>query len=475
MLQDTRCATSGYHVVFFFNNVITLRAGWFVQNASITKVTIRGGGSLTDIEPGAFEDCTFRYVQSLELRGTAIRYIRKGTLAGLNNLKSLALYGNNNIKSVEENALLGLYQLEELTMEEQKQFSDLTNITGKIEWKYLRSLNLSKNCFAFSILAPIFKGCERVKILILSNSEIEAIGPNSFKPMEQTIEILDLSNNRLRQLPSGLLTKLIRPNVQIYLSNNLWDCSCAAKELQALEIIHPDLIFDSPLKCESPLSEKGNCIVNVSIECYYTTTVEPTYEPTESLTPPDRNLNFLTCSDQTGPNPPSIAVEMEYLFFKVRQEGEDTIIVETNYPDSSLALVYVNDHDYHAKCQYNLKQKMEFRSVNPKAGYLFCLMKKTLYSTSPRNCLPFHFQTNYIWLRDRILVTLVCTFSLAIALGVIVGCLLICRYRRVSRVVSRQESRESKAKMIIDEFNAWSAYQHRKFFMHSNYGKTNLR
>ncbi|KAG4070015.1 hypothetical protein HA402_013675 [Bradysia odoriphaga] len=471
-LNDTRCTTSGYHITFVLSKVTTLRPGWFVHNGNITRITIRDVGSITEIEPGAFEDCTFRNVRSFELRGTAITYLEKGALAGLNNLKSLSLYTNNEMKGMEENALLGLYQLEEFTMEEQKLFSDLTNVTQKIEWKYLQSLNLSRNSFGLTILSPIFEGCARVKKLILSNSEIEAIGANTFEPMEHTIEILDLSNNRLKHLPSGLLGNLIRPDVKLYLYRNFWDCSCASKELQWYEINHPDLIADSPLICESPLSVHGKCMKNVSIQCY--TTTYP-YEPTTDSWAPDKNLNYLSCSDQSGPNQPSIAVEMEFQFFKIKQEGDDKIVVETNYPDSSLALVYVNDHDYHAKCQYNLKQKMEFDSLNSKAGYLFCLMKKTSYATSPRNCLPFHFETKFIWGRDRILVTLVCSFALAIALGVIVGCLFICRYRRVSRAVSRQESRHMKGKKVIDEFNAWSAYQHRKFFMHPNSTSTKLR
>ncbi|XP_037042311.1 uncharacterized protein LOC119078734 [Bradysia coprophila] len=471
-LNDTRCATSGYHMTFVFSNVTTLRPGWFVHNALITRITIRDVGSITDIEPGAFEDCTFRYVWSLELRGTAIIYLKKGALAGLNNLKSLSLYANNEMMGIEENALLGLYQLEEFTMEEQKLLSDLTNITETIEWKYLQSLNLSKNSFGLTILAPIFEGCARVRNLILSNSEIEVIGANAFEPMEHTIEILDLSNNQLKHLPNGLLGNMIRPNVKLYLSRNLWDCSCVAKELQEYAINRPYLIVDSPLICETPLSENGNCMENVSIECY--STPYP-YEPTTDSLAPDKNLNYLSCSDQSGPNQPSIAVETEFQFFKIKQEGDDKIVVETNYPDSSLALVYVNDHDYHAKCQYNLKRIMEFDSMNPKAGYLFCLMKKSSTATSPRNCLPFHFETKFVWGRDRILVTLVCSFALAIVIGVIIGCLFICRYRRVSRAVSRQDSRYSKGRKVIDEFNAWSAYQHRKFFMHPEYTSNKLR
>lgn len=434
-------------------------------------------GAITDIEPGAFQDRTFRQVWDLEIRGTAITCLQRGALAGLNVLKSLSLYANHYLKEIQEDALLG-FNLDQFTMEEQKQFSDLANVTQKIEWKYLRSLNLSKNSFKQTIRAPIFKGCSGVKQLILSYSEIEAIGVNAFEPMEGGIEILDLSNNRLKRLPSGLLTKLIRPSVQLYLSNNLWDCSCTAdaKELQEYEINNPGLIIDCPLICESPPTERGKAVKNVPMECFSssssstTTTTTTTYEPTEF---PDKKLNYLSCPDHTG-HQPDIALETEFQFFKITQEGGEKIIVEMNYPDSSLALVYVNDYDYHAGCQYNLKRRMEFKSVNSKAGYLFCLIKKSSYETSPRNCLPFHFHTEFSWSRDRILITLICSFALAIGLGLLVGGLFVCRYRRASRATIRQGSRDSRTRMI-DELNIWSSYHHRKFFMHSTKNGTNLR
>lgn len=187
-------------------------------------LTFRDSGKIVQIQPGTFDDCTFRSVLNLEIKGTAMTVLQKGALVGLNNLKILSLYNNTQMKSIEANALEGLFLLEEFVMEEHRQLSELNNITGTIEWKYLRSLRLGKNCFLSTIKRPTFEGCTRVQILNLSNSDIDTIGPHSFEPMEATIEILDLSNNRLKHLPSGLLDNMIRPNVRFLFSKNLWNC-----------------------------------------------------------------------------------------------------------------------------------------------------------------------------------------------------------------------------------------------------------
>lgn len=455
-----------------------LRKGWFVNNAIIKKITIRDVGSIVEIEPGAFDDCTFRLVWRLELRGTAVAVLMKGALAGLNNLRILSLYGNNEMNKIEENALEGLFQLEEFIMEDQKRLSDLGNITGKIKWKYLHSLTLTKNSFGSTIKKPTFKGCTWVKRLNLSNSEIEAIGLYSFEPMEETIEVLDLRNNRLKSLPSRLIENLIRPNVQLYLSDNLWDCGCAAYELQGYDINNSNLIVDSPLYCETPAIEQGNQMRNVSInDCFSTPATNP-YESSTANSEFPGNLDHLSCFDQNDYYQSDIAVETEYQYFTVTQEAAGKASIEINYPDSSLALVLINDHDFKARCQYNLRRRMVFDSLNTNAGHLFCLIKKSSHATSPRNCIPFHFnETKFIWSRDRIVITLVCSFVLATVMGIIIGCVLICRYRRAvkSKDVAQCGPRNSRGKMINDEFNSWLTYHRGKSFMDSNNTGTNLR
>lgn len=464
---------------FVFSNFITLRPGWFAIKAIIKQITFRDVGKIVEIEPGAFDDCTFRSVSKMELRGTAIKVLQDRALNGLNNLKSLSLYGNTHMTAIEENALDPLYQLEEFIMEDHKQLSDLNNVTGKIHWKYLHSLILTKNSFRSTIKKPTFKGCNGVKILNLSHSGIDTIGPESFDPMDKTIEVLDLSYNTLKHLPSGLLANMIRPNLQLYLGNNLWDCNCAAAELQEYELNNYRLICDAPLICETPSWQKENQMRNVSlIECFETTSSTDETLPSTSAfaTTTPVTLEYLRCSNGTSSIPHFIALDTEYQFFNIKQEELGRVSIQIHSPDSSLAMVVINDHDYAARCEYDLKKTIFFDSLNPVAGHLFCLIKKTSYATSPRNCLPFHFfnGTNMVWSRGKIVITVVCSLALAIVLGAIIGWLLICRYRRVFKsknILRCDSSRNSiNSKIISAELNHKGS-----FFMDNNRTNITLR
>lgn len=436
---------------------------------------IKDVGNITDIEPGTFDDCTFRNVLSLHLIGTGLSFIRQGALAGLSNLKTLALYENYELKGVDENALEGLVQLEEFILQDQKQFKNLSNVTEKMQWKYLRTLTLTKNSLGSVIKRPTFKGCARVEKLNLSSSEITAIGLDSFEPMRKTLLTLDLSNNRLKTLPSGLLANLFGSNFKIYLSKNLWACDCSALELREYEI--SNLITDSPLACDSPDEEKGNCVGDFSVTNCYSSTTFPTvpYETTNSwdYDESEENLDHLMCLDDID-SYCYISLATEYQYFTIRQESDNSVVIQINNPDSSLALVYTNDRDYKANCKYNLLRRMEFRSLNQDAGYIFCLIKKSSHATSPRNCLPFHFTAaDYSWTRDRIVLILVCTFALLVVIGLVLGGTLFWRYRKAVRInaLVRKRSGDSRTKKSSDDFN--STYQRKKMFLDLN--SSNLR
>lgn len=432
-------------------------------------------------------------MQEIELRGTGISILKNGVFEGASSLKRVLLTNNQYMQVFEENVLDPLYHLEDLKMTGQTRFENLINMTGTTQLKNLRTLTLDNNNFGSTINAETFKGCNSVETLILSNSSIQAIGIGSFDHMAATIQFLDLSHNQLTHLPSNLLENMIKPNMQFYLSFNLWHCDCETFELRWWDVSNSSAIIDSPLMCETPAMENGTEVGNADhIMCQPTTTeTTPTITtPTEATTTPTETTSTPetpTVPDNTTSGWPStttmqppnldrvncmydkhLYLEKVYQYFNVKQLEMGKVSVETNIPDNSLSMVVVNDNE-EDRCRYDINRQMIFDNLNPNSAHIFCLVKKNSYSTSPKNCLAFNFnQTNSIWYHDEIIIALSCSIVLSLIVGILIGWLLSCRYHRVFKAKeSLQYQSSTTSRKTTSEDLSISDYHGGKFSLDS--------
>lgn len=385
-------------------------------------------------------------------------------ILGANSLKKLTIEENDCMQRIEEYTLDPLYQLEEIRMTQQTQFGDLLNFTGISQLNQLRTLTLSSNSFGSSINAETFKGCTRVKTIDLSNSSIETIGNGSFDHMIETLSFLDLSNNRLTHLPTSLLTNLTRPNIQIFLSNNFWQCDCDAVELQSWYANNSNLVFDPPLMCDTIPWENGKEITEVDLSMCEpnstTTDIAVTNTTPTTSTTPYPFLERLDCVHDKYP-PGHLYLQKVYQYFTVKQVAMGKVVVEISSPDSTstLSMVVINDKD-EAECRYDVIRQMFFDNLDPKSTYIFCLIQKASHGTSPRNCYPFQFDhAHSVWGHDDIIIILVCSIVLSVVLGLLSGWLLSSRYHRLFKAkesLQYQSSARSTSKTAteIEDFNS---------------------
>lgn len=437
-------------------------------SAIIRKITLEDDGAvdgkITDIEPGAFNDCTFRGLTELVIRSTKVSILRKGVFEGASSLKKLVMQGNEFMRTIEPSTLDPLYQLEEIWMVKQPEFGDLVNLTGYTHLKNVRTLKLNSNNFTTSIVAETFKGCTSVESMNLSDSSIETIGIGTFDHMAETIRMLDLRENKLKHLPSKLLTPMLRPDVQIFLSNNLWHCDCDALELQTWSTHYLGVIADCPLLCDMPPSEKMSYMSEVDLgSCedasteMTESTVENTYSTTSSQ-PPSYTESLECCSNDKYASG-SLNLGIVYQYFTVKQVEMGAVLVEISAPDLSLSMVVISDKD-HRQCRFDVTRQMTFDKLDPNAAHLFCLIRKTSDATSPLNCYPFHFDdTKSIWSHDEIIIALICSIVLSLVVGLLCGWLLSCRYQRVFKAKEPLQYRvsarsTSKTATEIEDFNS---------------------
>lgn len=419
-------------------------------------------------------------MRELEIRATAVSILKRGVFEGVSSLKILRLTNNTAMQVIEESALEPLYQLEDLRIISDNHFENVINVTGTTQLKYLHTLKLTANNFGTTINAETFKGCINVVTLDLSNSLIQTIGIGSFDHMIETIQYLDLRKNQLTYLPSNLLENMIKPNMEFYLSLNLWNCECDYLQLQWWDVSNTSSIIDSPLMCETPENDTEIANADRSIcepipsetTLTPTTTPDPTTEDptpentTPTLKPP--NVDRVNCMYDKY-----LYLEKVYQYFDVKQLEMGKVSVETNYFDQSLSMVLVNDNE-EAQCRYDLNKQMIFDNLNPNSVHIFCLVKKNSYTTSPKNCVAFNFtETLSIWGHDEIIIALVCSIVLSLIVGVLIGWLLSCRYNRFFKAKeSLQYKSSTTSRKTVSEDLSISDYNGGKFSLD---GGTNLR
>jgi len=127
-------------------------------------------------------------------------------------------FSNNNIRSLEENALKNFHQLSEINLKGNK-ISQLYNIKFPND---IRKLNLADN--SLSIFPDQVNNLKYLMWLDLSNNNIKVIPKNGLQSLD-LFQNLYLQNNTINGLPIGFLKGTPLSNI-LDLSGNMLACSC---------------------------------------------------------------------------------------------------------------------------------------------------------------------------------------------------------------------------------------------------------
>lgn len=101
-----------------------------------------------------------------------------------------------------------------------------------------------------------------MKYLDLSRCMIRSIYEDTFDPIASTLVLLNLTENRIKSLPSGVFNRIIGRNLslefKVDLTMNTFDCNCNLVELSALSVWHNRFInssvFSTPVVCSNDIS-----------------------------------------------------------------------------------------------------------------------------------------------------------------------------------------------------------------------------
>lgn len=311
-----------------------LEAKWLTAKVSITELIFEFRNFDT-IQVDAFATEAFSTVRNLTLLFASPKTLETGTLNGLHSLRSLD-FASSAIRVFTAGVLNNLAEtLEELTLTEWISSSSpllVDGLTGGAPMTALKRVKFYYNMDK-TITERTFVGLTSVTHLDLYGCQIVAIGVNSFNPISNTIQVLNLGGNKLTTLAAGLFDLIIpRPGVRIIIESNLWQCDCQLCYFKWV-LLNSDVIDQfSTMECRTPISLRYSpvssthfCFDDTDCESYeiipsigppITTTVRSPNNDITSTTLETQTTTMSTPTNEelTTENPPTIIEEDVQLF-----------------------------------------------------------------------------------------------------------------------------------------------------------------
>lgn len=255
-------------------------------------------------------------------------------------------------------------------------------------------LSMRLNNFREVLNESSFAGMRNAKTISLSNSNIFSIGPKTFDAMKDSIEFIDLRGNYLKVLPVDFFDGIAqRYQVNIFLSENPWNCLCDLLDLKQTMMKHRIVFSDfDRVKCASP-EPFADKVVGRSEFC-----VRPTEKP--AITDDFIEIDCENCNRK-------IFVPRKQFSFSVRGDSKSSkIIVEINEINNDLAMVITKfpakysgnlfDARKNSICFTKLELKMSIaveRTAESSGFYEICIFNKQVATKSPFDCHNLRFSS----------------------------------------------------------------------------------
>jgi Leucine-rich repeat (LRR) protein len=225
-----------------YNNLTSLKRGQFSKMTQLIALNVSHNG--IDLVPSGIFRGLYR-LRQIDLRSNNLATLAVGIFDGLANLRAVYLQdnliqlidsrtfsqlpqlrllqlGRNQISEIRTNAFDNLPQLRKIVLANNqlesvpKSLSRTTNATMPVE-----VLDLSINKLT-AISSRDFFYWSKLEYVSLARNKIVSIDEHAFQQQSSTLKTLDLSRNKLKVLPAGLVTRAVKLRA-IDVSRNLLD------------------------------------------------------------------------------------------------------------------------------------------------------------------------------------------------------------------------------------------------------------
>lgn len=365
------------------------------------------------IKENSFAGRSLRWLDNLTLKNFRLFELTKKTFNGLRILKHLQLEAMP-IEVIEKGILDSISQtLESLMIYYFGTYEvNLHNLTGCHELPKLKTLAISYSNVR-KIEENSFSGLRAITSLHLANCQIDTVAKGAFDHIVDTIEIIDLRQNRLVEIDGSFDQLINKPKIQIFVGNYVWGCYLMAQDLQMLIQNNPEKFPN--IDCE-PSDTKLTTI------------------PSTRNTILSKNIN---CEDNEaiidGENVLIGDFETIKIYIETFENG--TVQVSVEGVDSGWFLIwfYRQNKNTELSCLYNSMPIFTINGLEEDRTYTFCVMHKYSKTISPFNCRPYYYMprdnSENVWLtvNDKIttISAVIVVYLSCTAIGSILGyCLL---------------------------------------------------
>lgn len=321
---------------------------------------------------------------------------------------------------------------------------DLNALIHKFPVKALETLDLSENVISNQLNRFFFVNMTNLHKIILVNCQIEEFPFDTFNFVRNTIQLIDLTGNRLTKIPKGLLSTIPESTLNwlnVRLDDNPWMCECSnfnlTHQILCLENCRPSIAGRSlndanekvdtddviELQCED-LSDSSKTEVVLLKKQTHNITIEPKSESLLGIT-------------VTGP-------PNAYLIW---------------YNDS-FAFNMDNDQSIADYMHCNDRPKFEL-AVTQNSTYTFCVLTSSENDAiSPFNCVAYYvnpkssnsIDPELVWItngqKGMVYAIVISSILVLMIFGILLGIFLIRKYPHLLK--------EHQSPYLIDNSNRFS-------------------
>lgn len=401
---------------------------------------------ITNVETNAFSDQAFRFVDTLVLTDLQITVFDNGAFKGLTSLRSLRLY---TLKTYDftPGFLTGISAtLSYLGLNGAGKFRKryiIDGLTGDIELPSVKLLQIRTNLNG-SLSASSFSALTSIRVLFLSDCQIEVISPEIFEPIQLTLQKLYLQRNRIKTIHEDFFDSLFhfQRDLFIYLHGNPWHCD---RNIQPYISFLRNFAWRSQgaePTCASPAHLRDVLVKNADIWTDPQTTDETTSITTVGPPSTVPDLIFPQCPSSWLPSDTdSIPIRSQTLTLALsRNEKGELMVTQTSHISSAITLVWFQS-DTQSIFQQNAATLNCLRFISFKTviqglvldtAYTFCLIDQNAILDSPMNCGSYyHRSTGRVgtWLADEnqawVIGGTAFAYMLSLIFGTVLGVLII--------------------------------------------------